>query len=317
MQSGLEGNENRIFKEALDEKTAAEVADFEVVSVFIYSNVNKAVLDKLGKLRLIATRSTGFDHIDLGECKRRGITVCNVPVYGETTVAEHTFALVLSLSRLVHDSYERTRNGDFSCEGMESFDLNGKTLGVVGTGRIGAKVIKIAKGFDMNVLAFDKFPNQALASSLRFSYVPENELLEKADVITLHLPLNNDTFHFLNKDSIAKMKRGVIIINTARGGLIDTHALVEALLDERVKGAGLDVLEEESLIREEAQLLLDKVPREQLATMLRAHILLRLNNVIITPHCAFSSHESMQRLAKTTLENINAFISGKPQNVVS
>lgn len=317
MQSGLEGNEVRLFKEVLDESNAGEVADFDVVSVFIYSNVNKAVLDKLCKLCLVATRSTGFDHIDLQECKKRGIAVCNVPVYGDTTVAEHTFALILSLSRLIHDSYERTRRGDFSCEeGAEGFDLNGKTLGVLGTGRIGVKVIEIAKGFKMNVLAFDKFPNQVLADSLGFRYVHAKELLENADVVTLHLPLNNETFHFLNKDSINEMKRGVIIINTARGGLIDTHALVEALLDGRVKGAGLDVLEEESLIREEAQLLLDNVPREQLATMLRAHILLRLNNVIITPHCAFSSRESLQRLVNVTIENIKAFNAGKPQNMV-
>jgi D-lactate dehydrogenase len=317
LQSISDGNQVRMFSETLDEKNVVEIVDFEVISVFIYSNVNKAMLDKLGKLRLVATRSTGFDHIDVKECKQRGVAVCNVPVYGETTVAEHTFALILSLSRLIHESYERTRRGDFSCEGVEGFDLNGKTLGVLGTGRIGVKVIEIAKGFKMNVLAFDKFPNQALADSLGFRFVHAKELLENSDVISLHLPLNDQTFHFINQDSISKMKPGVIIINTARGGLIDTHALVQALTDGRVKGAGLDVLEEESLIREEAQLLLDNVPREQLATMLRAHILLRLNNVIITPHCAFSSVESMQRLANTTLENINAFILGKPQNVVA
>ncbi len=302
--------------DALDEKNALEVADFDVVSVFIYSKVDRAVLDKLVKLRLVATRSTGFDHIDVKECVKRGITVCNVPFYGEITVAEHTFALILSLSRLIHDSYERTRRGDFSCEGVEGFDLNGKTLGILGTGRIGVKVIEIAKGFSMNILAFDRSPKLDLASNLGFKYVPAEELLAKADVVTLHLPLNKDTFHFINKESIGKMKKGVIIINTARGGLIDTHALVEALIDGRVRGAGLDVLEEETLVREEAQLLLDNMPREQLATMLRAHILLRLNNVIITPHCAFSSHESLQRLANVTLENICAFIGGKTQNVV-
>ncbi|XHH10553.1 MAG: hydroxyacid dehydrogenase [Candidatus Bathyarchaeia archaeon] len=316
LQTRSDKDEIRMFKEPLDEKNADAISDFDIVSVFIYSNVNKAVLEKLSKLRLVATRSTGFDHIDLKECSQRGITVCNVPVYGEITVAEHTFALILSLSRLIHDSYERTRRGDFSCEGVEGFDLHGKILGVLGTGRIGVKVIEIAKGFKMDVLAFDKVPDQALAEVLGFRYVPAEELLEKADVISLHLPLNDQTFHFLNKESIGKMKKGVVIINTARGGLIDTHALVEALMDGKVKGAGLDVLEEESLIREEAQLFLDNVPRDQLATMLRAHILLRLSNVIITPHCAFSSVESMQRLTRTTLENIEAFIAGKPQNIV-
>jgi len=316
LQEVLEGHQVCLFKEVLDGENVGEVVDFEVISVFIYSNVNKGNLDRLAKLRLIATRSTGFDHIDLEECKRKGVTVCNVPVYGETTVAEHTFALILSLSRLIHAAYERTRSGNFSCAGVQGFDLEGKTLGVLGTGRIGTKVIKIAKGFEMNILAYDKFPNQDLADKLGFQYTNASDLLEKSDVVTLHLPLNDETYHFLKKESIGKMKKGAIIINTARGGLIETHALTEALINGHLAGAGLDVLEVESLIREEAQLLLDNVPREQLATMLRAHILLRLNNVIITPHCAFNSKESLERLVNTTVENIKAFISGEPQNIV-
>lgn len=316
LQKGLDGHQVCLFNKVLDEKNVDQIADYDAVSVFIYSNVNKAILDKLGKLRLVATRSTGFDHIDIEECKKRGIIVSNVPVYGDTTVAEHTFALILSLSRLIHEDYERTRSGDFSCEGIQGFDLNGKTLGVLGTGRIGVKVIEIAKGFKMNVLAFDKFPNQSLADKIGFQYTTVSDLLKKSEVVSLHLPLNNETYHFLNKESINKMKKGAIIINTARGGLIETHALTEALINGQIGGAGLDVLEEESLIREEAQLLLDNVPREQLATMLRAHILLRLNNVIITPHCAFNSRESLERLVNTTIENIGAFIEGKPQNMV-
>lgn len=316
LQEISKAHQVRLFKEVLDDKKISETVDFEVISVFIYSNVNKAILDKLTKLRLIATRSTGFEHIDLEECKKKDVTVCNVPVYGETTVAEHTFALILSLSRLIHDAYEKTRMGDFSCEGIQGFDLEGKNLGVLGTGRIGTKVIEIAKGFKMNILAYDKVPNQNLANKLGFEYTTASDLLEKSDVVTLHLPLNDETFHFLNKDSISKMKKSAIIINTARGGLIETHALTEALIQGHLAGAGLDVLEEETLIREEAQLLLDNVPREQLATMLRAHILLRLKNVIITPHCAFNSKESLERLVNTTVENIKAFILGEPQNIV-
>lgn len=316
LQTGLNGHQVCLFKDVLDEKNVDQVADYEVISVFIYSHINRAILDRLGKLRLVATRSTGHDHINIEDCVKKGVAVCNVPVYGDTTVAEHTFALILSLSRLIHDSYERTRRGDFSCEGVQGFDLNGKTLGVLGTGRIGVKVIEIAKGFKMNILAFDRYPNQALADKEGFGYTSATDLLEKSDVVSLHLPLNNETFHFLNKESISKMKKGAIIINTARGGLIDTHALTEALINGQLNGAGLDVLEEESLIREEAQLLLDNVPRERLATMLRAHILLRLNNVIITPHCAFNSKESLERLVNATIENINAFIEGKPQNIV-
>jgi D-lactate dehydrogenase len=310
------GHEVKLFKDALDEKNVNEVRDFDIVSIFIYSKLIGELLSKLDRVRLVATRSTGFDHIDLEKCKKRGILVCYVPTYSENTVAEHTFALILSLSRMIHDSYERTRQGDFTCQGIQGFDLSGKVLGVLGTGRIGSKVIEIAKGFRMEVLAYDKCPNIKMSEELGFQYTDVMNLLHKSDIVTLHLPLNEETYHFLNKDRIDIMKKGAIIINTARGGLIDTKALTEALVKGHLSGAGLDVLEEETLIREEAQLLLDNVPRERLATMLRTHILLRLKNVIITPHCAFNSKESLQRLVNTTIENINSFIAGKPQNLV-
>lgn len=316
LREGLKEFEVCLFKEPLDEKNVNQAQDAEVISVFIYSNINRGIISKLSKARLIATRSTGFDHIDLKACTERGITVCNVPVYGDTTVAEHTFALILSLSRMIHDSYERTRQGDFTCEGVRGFELNGKVLGVLGTGRIGTKVIEIAKGFKMQVLAYDRFPNTNLADALGFQYVDWPDLLKRSDVVSLHLPLTDETFHFLNKDTISMMKQGAVVINTARGGLIDSQALTEALVNGHLKGAGLDVLEEEALIREEAQLLLDNVPRERLATMLKTHILLRLKNVIITPHCAFNSNESLERLVSVTIENIKAFTEGKPQNVV-
>jgi D-lactate dehydrogenase len=317
LSQGFQGDQVKLYSGVLDEKNVVEIQDFDAVSVFIYSKVTPELLSKLGKLRLVATRSTGFDHIDLEACRQRGITVCNVPTYGEISVAEHTFALILSLSRMIHDSYERTRQGDFSCQGVQGFDLNGKTLGVLGTGRIGRRVIEIAKGFEMDVVAFDRFPNAQAAETLGFKYLDAEDLLRQADVVTLHLPLNEETVHFLNKERIGTMKKGAIVVNTARGGLIDTEALTDALVKGRLGGAGLDVLEEETLIREEAQLLLDDVPREKLATVLEEHVLLRLRNVIITPHCAFNSRESLQRLINTTIQNISAFIGGKPQNVVS
>jgi D-lactate dehydrogenase len=317
LKDGLEGFEVELHHEALDEKTVSEAADAEVVSVFIYSELTAALIGKLSKTRLITTRSTGFDHIDTKAAKQQGIVVCNVPVYGETTVAEHTFALILSLSRGIHDSYERSRRGDFSCESVQGFDLDGKTLGVLGTGRIGSKVIGIAKGFGMMVLAYDKYPKAELAESLGFGYVDWQTLLRESDVVTLHLPLNSETHHFLNQESIRLMKPSAVVINTARGGLVDSQALTSALVENRIRGAGLDVLEEETLIREEAQLLLDNLPREQLAKMLQAHILLRLNNVVITPHCAFNSKESLERLIQMTIQNIRGFSSGQPQNVVS
>lgn len=314
--SNLEGFEVQLFTEPLDERNITQALDAEVISVSIYSNLKGQLINQLAKTRLITTRSTGYDHIDIAACKEHGITVCNVPVYGETTVAEHTFALILSLSRGIHDSYERTRQGDFTCEDINGFELNGKTLGVLGTGRIGTKVIEIAKGFKMKVIAYDRYPSKKSAETLGFEYVDWQELLKQSDIVSLHLPLTDETFHFLNRDTIASMKQGAVVINTARGGLIDSQALTEALMNGRLRGAGLDVLEEEALIREEAQLLLDNVPRERLATMLRSHILLRLKNVIITPHCAFSSQESLRRLVEVTLENIKAFVDGKPQNIV-
>jgi D-lactate dehydrogenase len=170
LEKGLADFDVRQFKETLNERNVDQVKDFEIISVFIYSNLNRNTIDKLTKARLIATRSTGFDHIDLQACKSRGILVCNVPLYGEVTVAEHTFALILSLSRMIHDSCQRTRQADFTCEGVRGFDLNGKTLDVLGTGRIGSKVIEIAKGFKMKVLAFDRFPNWNLADALGFKY---------------------------------------------------------------------------------------------------------------------------------------------------
>jgi D-lactate dehydrogenase len=316
LKESFKDHEVKLFKDVLDEKNVNEVKDFDVISVFIYSKLAGELLSKMDKVRLVATRSTGFDHIDLEACIRRGIIVCYVPAYSENTVAEHTFALILSLSRMVHDSYERTRQGDFTCQGIQAFDLNGKVLGVLGTGRIGRKVIEIAKGFKMKVLAYDKYPNTEVAEQLEFQYTDIADLLQNSDIVSLHLPLNEETYHFLNRNTIDIVKKGAIIINTARGGLIDTGALTEALVKGHLSGAGLDVLEEEALIREEAQLLLDNVPREKLATLLSTHILLRLKNVIITPHCAFNSRESLQRLVNTTIENIGSFVEGKPQNIV-
>ncbi len=316
LNKAFKDHELKLFKDVLADERIDEAKDYEIISIFIYSRLTAEILSKLETLRLVATRSTGFDHIDLETCKKRGILVCNVPTYSEDTVAEHTFALLLSLSRNIHDSYERTRQGDFTCEGISGFDLKGKTLGVLGTGRIGRSVIQIARGFGMNILAYDRYPNADTAATLGFQYTDSINLLQKSDVVTLHLPLNEETYHFLNKDKIDNMKKGAVVINTARGGLIDTEALTQALLKGVLGGAGLDVLEEETLVREEAQLLLDNVPRERLATLLRAHILLRLKNVIITPHCGFNSKESLERLINTTIANINSFISGKPQNLV-
>ena len=210
----------------LNEKNASQIKDADAIGVFIYSIVDKKILEKLPNLRLIATLSTGFDHIDSKECRKRKITVCNVPHYGENTVAEHTFALILNLTRKIHKAYERTIRGDFTIEGLRGIDLQGKTLGVIGAGSIGQHVIRIAKGFEMNVIAYDKFKSLKLAKNLGFKYVPFHRLLKNSDVISLHTPYNKSTHHLIDKKIISKMKKGVILINTARGGLMETKTFL-------------------------------------------------------------------------------------------
>jgi D-lactate dehydrogenase len=316
-KDGFKDQEVKMFEEPLDSKRTAKIKDFEIVSVFIDSCVDKSVISALSDLRLVATRSTGYDHIDLEACRQRGILISNVPNYGENTVAEHTFGLILSISRNIPDSYQRTRQGDFACSTPQGFDLRGKTIGVLGTGRIGKTVIEIAKGFGMEVLAYDKFPNHNAATALDFSYTDIEKLLANSDIVTLHMPLTEETKHFLNKEKLDIIKKGAVVINTARGGLIETKSLTDALRSGKLYAAGLDVLEEETLVKEEAQLIIDNVPREELATVLRNHILLTLKNAVITPHCAFSSKESLERLANSTIENINSFIEGNPKNLVS
>ncbi len=291
-------------------------ADADVVSPFIYSKLTAAVIAGLPKLKLVTTRSTGFDHIDVAECSRRGITVCNVPFYGENTVAEHTFALILALSRKVHEAFVRVRAGNYSLDGLRGFDLKDKTIGVVGAGRIGLHVIRIARGFGMKVLAFDLKQDSFWAEVLGFEYAAMDELLSRSDIITLHAPYNKHTHHLINPGNIGKIKRGAILINTARGGLVDTDALLKALDEGILAGAGLDVLEGEEAVLEESALLGDKTNPELLRRAIQNHVILKKPNVVFTPHNAFNSLEALQRILDTTAGNIAAFAAGKPQNVV-
>ena len=299
-------------------ENAEAYSDTEIVSPFIYSDLSADVLRHLGRLKLIATRSTGFDHIDLEYCDANNITVCNVPVYGDNTVAEHVFALLLAISHKMIASVDRTRRGDFSLKGLQGFDLFGKTLGVIGTGSIGRCVIEIAKGFRMQVLATDMQPDEELASRLSFRYVEMDKLLASSDIITLHVPSNENTRNLISDDEFNRMKEGVVLINTARGDVLDIKALAKAIGEGKVAAAGLDVLPEEGAIREEAELLRSVYDKKHdLETMLLNHILLRLRNVIITPHSAFNTREAVERILSTTVSNIASFTGGKPENVIS
>jgi D-lactate dehydrogenase len=291
--------------------------DAQVISTFIYSDLGKPVLDELPDLKLIATRSTGYEHIDVAACARRGILVCNVPTYGANTVAEHVFALLLAISHRLPEAIERAQRGHFSPFGLQGFDLAGKVFGAVGTGSIGRHAIKMAKGFDMKVAAFDVRPDAELARELKFDYVTLEELLASADVISLHVPSLPQTHHLLNAAAFARMKDGVVVINTSRGDLIETGALIQALTSGKVAAAGLDVLPDEPMIREEAELIHAIFSQEHdLRNLVANHVLLRMRNVIITPHSGFNTREAVDRIAETTASNIAAFVGQKPQNVV-
>ncbi len=300
--------------EPLTAKNASQYQEAQIISTFIYSDLHANVLAQLPNLQLIATRSTGFDHIDSKYCQEHNIKVCNVPTYGDHTVAEHAFGLLLAISHKLVEASERTRRGDFSVQGLQGFDLRGKTLGVIGTGNIGLCMIEMAKGFQMKVLAFDIKPKEDMAQKLGFSYASLEEVLAASDIVSLHVPANPHTENMISTTQFEQMKDGVVFINTARGSVVDTYALIKALAEGKVAAAGLDALPEEPIMREEAEVLRSVYTRGQnLDNLLADHVLLRLRNVIITPHSAYNTREAVQRISDTTLANITAFIEGESQ----
>jgi len=306
-----------LVEKPLAEENVSGFTDAEIVSSFIYSNFSKPILEKLPNLRLIATRSTGFDHIDIYFCRQKNITVCNVPEYGSRTVAEHTFALILTLTRKIYQSINQAKNFDFNHEKIRGVDLFGKTLGVLGLGKIGKEVVKIAHGFGMNILVYTRTQDQVLAQQLGFSYKSLDELLSQSDVISLHLPLTDDTKHIINKNNLAKIKKGAFLVNTARGGLIETGALVLGLKEGIFAGVALDVLEGEKELMEEIEVLIENYQQKtNLKTLILNHILFNHPKVIITPHNAFNTKEALLRILETTIKNIQNFLIGKITNSV-
>lgn len=293
--------------------------DIEIVSVFHVSDLSKEVLKKMPKLKMIATRSTGFNHIDLSYCKTKKIIACNVPTYGRRTVAEHTWGLILTMTRNIYEAIHRTKHeGLYNLIGLQGTDVFGKTLGIIGLGEIGMTVLKIAKGFGMDVIVYTRTHDEELAQEYEFEYVDTvDELLQKSHIITLHLPLNKHTKHIINKKNVHKIKEGAFLVNTARGGLIETEAILHGLEEGNLAHVALDVLENEVEFQEEADLLSahfrKKVDYENLVL---DHVLMRHPKVIVTPHTAFNSSEARLRILGTTFDNINAFTDGKPQNVI-
>lgn len=317
-KENLHGHELIFSDEPLIKENLPKDTDLEIIAVFVTSKVDEAVLNSLPNLKAICVRATGFDNIDLALCKQKNIIVSNVPAYGSHTVAEFTFALMLSVTRKVYTAINRVKiEQRFSFENLQGFDLFGKTLGVIGTGKIGINVIKIAQGFGMNILSFDAHPNQTLAQELNFTYAPLEDVLRSSDIVTIHVPYNSETHHLLNSNNLVLMKEGSILINTARGAVIETDALYKILSSGHLAGAGLDVLEEEDELKEEAELLSrNSIPEDKYKEILEDHMLMHMPQVLVTPHMAFFTKEAIVSIRQTTLENIKGFINNTPQNQV-
>ncbi|MCA9363524.1 2,3-bisphosphoglycerate-dependent phosphoglycerate mutase, partial [Candidatus Kaiserbacteria bacterium] len=303
-----------------DDKISLETCNpnAEIISVFTTSTVTREMISAMPKLTLIACRSTGFNHVDLEAAADHNVTVVNVPTYGDATVAEYAFTLLLALTRKLQEVLA-VENERLVMPELTGQDLLGKTFGVIGTGHIGQRAIKMGKGFSMNVIAYDKYPNEAIAKELDFKYADLDELLSQADYISLHLPYNPGTHHILNRERLLSMKKGAIVINTGRGGLVDTRALIEVLDDGHLGGAALDVLEGENLLdyeEETALLRKGEAPEELLRHSVEISALKKMPNVIVSPHNAFNTVEAIGRINQTTVDNIVGFYNHEIPNKV-
>lgn len=294
--------EIKYYETRLNEDTVSLANGFDSVCVFVNDVVNKAVVDRLADMgvKVIALRCAGYNNVDLHACAGR-IRVFRVPAYSPYAVAEHAMALLLTVNRRTHKAYIRTRDFNFSLNGMMGFDLHGKTVGIVGTGKIGAVFANLCRGFGMKILAFDKYPN----AELGLDYVDPDTLFAQSDIISLHCPLTPETKHIISWESIGKMKKGVVIVNTSRGGLIDTDALIDGIKEKKVGAACLDVYEEEGgMFYEDFSGHIvqdDKLVR-----------LISMPNVIVTSHQAFLTEEALQNIAETTMDNLQRFFQGNP-----
>ena len=288
--------------------TAGLAAGYPVVCAFINDDLSATVLQQLaaGGTRLIALRSAGYNHVDLHAAQRLGLTVVRVPAYSPHAVAEHALALIMTLNRRTHRAFNRTREGDFSLRGLTGFDLHGKTVGIIGAGQIGLTFARIMAGFGCHLLINDPLPVAQL-NQLGAQQVSLDEVLQRSDIISLHCPLNAATHHLINAARLQQMKRGVMLINTGRGALIDTPALIGALKSSQLGYLGLDVYEEE------ADLFFEDCSEQPLQDDVLAR-LLSFPNVLITAHQAFLTHEALAAIANTTRDNITAWLAGKPIN---
>ncbi len=300
-----DGWDFRYFREHLTANTVGLATGFDAVCVFVNDRLDAEVIERLrgGGTRLVALRCAGYNNVDLPAARGR-IRVARVPSYSPHSVAEHAVALMLGLNRKTHRAYYRIRDNNFNINGLLGFDMFGKTAGIVGTGRIGACLATILKGFGMKVLAFDSFPAAELAESVGFEYVTLDQLYGQSHIISLHCPLTPETYHLIDERSLAKMRPDVMIVNTSRGQLVDTKALIRALKTRRVGYAGLDVYEEE------ADYFFEDLSGSTIADDALAR-LMTFNNVLITSHQAFFTEEALLNIATTTVENIAAFFEDR------
>lgn len=305
-------HEIHFFKVSLDSQSAKLAAGFDCVCAFVNDNLKAETLKVLkeGGIRLVALRSAGFNHVDLKAAQDFGLPIVRVPAYSPYAVAEHAVALLMTLNRKTHKAYQRVRDANFSLDGLVGHDVHGKTVGVIGTGKIGAVFAKIMRGFGCQVLAFDLSPVKEL-QDLGVTYVDQQRLYQESDIVSLHVPLNKQTHHMIGTQALSLMRPGAILINTSRGGLIDTKALIVALKKEQLGGAALDVYEEEEglFFRDQSEHVLQDDDLARLMTF---------PNVLITAHQAFLTHEALTNIAETTLDNVQKFEStGVLQNRVS
>lgn len=317
----LDNFEIKLFSESLNEYTLKNIScedkeNAEILSTFITSQVTKNVINEFKNIKLIATRSTGYNHIDLDECKNRNIAVANVSRYGETTVAQYTFGLMLALIRKIVPAVMDMRRLENKANEYVGRDLNALTIGVLGTGAIGTKICELSHAFEMNILAYDFKPNEELAKKYNVNYVDKDTLLKESDIVSVHVPYRPENHHFISKKEIDKMKDGAYLVNTSRGELVDTNAVYQAMLDKKFAGVALDVGECES-ITFASEPILEKIPEISANCLGRALItqkLIELPNVIVTPHIAYNTEEAIETILKTTIANIKAFYNGEKLN---
>jgi D-lactate dehydrogenase len=300
------GHKLIFFEPRLTWETAALAQGFTAVCVFVNDQLGADVIGRLAQVgvQLIALRCAGFNNVDLAAAQQHNLTVVRVPGYSPHAVAEHTVALLLTLNRKIHRAHARVREGNFALDGLLGFDIHGQTVGIIGTGKIGREVARIMHGFGCHLLAYDPYPHPE-AAALHLHYVPLNELLTQADIITLHAPLTPQTHHLIDAQAVAQMKRGVTLINTSRGALVDTQAVIDGLKTGQIGYLGLDVYEEE------ADLFFEDLSNQVIQDDLFSR-LLTFPNVVITGHQAFFTSNALQNIAETTLANITAFAHNQP-----